>query len=206
MIGLIFATRQEARPFLLLGRAELVAEKPFQRYQSSDMPTAVIMISRMGKVAAAAAATALILEHQATRIINAGACGVLRDLPELPVGQIVRITSAIEGDHEVFGRRPEPVLCHSTLWPDLPMARLVTCDRPVFDLRRRNTCAKLGEVVDMEGAAIARVAHLYQVPCEMLKGITDSAQASERKTLLQNLNVISERIAQLLRQALYAVV
>lgn len=202
MIGLIYATTREARPFLQATQAEMVAEKPFRLYQSALIPSLRIMISRMGKVAAASAALSLILQHRVTCVVNAGACGVLRDTPELPVGRIVRITSAVEGDHEVFGRRAEPAHCRSSLWPDLPAARLVTCDRPVFDQHRRNACAKLGEVVDMEGAAIARVADLYQVPCEMLKGITDTAQATDRATLLQNLNAVSERIAQLLWQVL----
>ncbi|MDA8141947.1 MAG: hypothetical protein M0036_25140 [Desulfobacteraceae bacterium] len=202
MIGLIFATRMEAQPFLQLSKAELAVEKPFQIYQCASLPALRIMISRMGKVAAAMSTLSLIIEHRVGQIINAGACGVLRDLSELPVGQIVAITSAVEGDHQVFGRRPEPAICSTTLWPELPKARLVTCDRPVFDLRRRSACAKLGEVVDMEGAAIARAAGLYQVPCEMLKGITDSAQAAERKTLIANLNTVSERLALLLWQML----
>jgi nucleoside phosphorylase len=205
MIGLVFATSREARPFLFAAQAEMVSEKPFCIYQCPPIPGLSVVISRMGKVAAAAATLSLIVEHHATRIINAGACGVLRDTPDLPVGQILRITSAVEGDHEVFGRRPEPVWGNPSLWMDLPAARLVTCDRPVFDLQRRNACAKLGEVVDMEGAAIARVADLYQVPWEMLKGITDRAQSTDRATLLQNLNSVSERIAQLLWQALISV-
>lgn len=202
MIGLVFATSQEARPFLLAAEAAMVSEKPFRIYRCASMPALRVIISRMGKVAAAAATISLIAEHHVTQIVNAGACGVLHDKPDLPIGQIVRITSAVEGDHEVFGRRPGAVSCDSTLWPHLPAARLVTCDRPVFDLQRRNACAKIGDVVDMEGAAIARVSDLYQVPCQMLKGITDSAQATDRDTLLLNLNSVSERIAQLLWQAL----
>lgn len=202
MIGLVFATSWEARPFLLATQAEVVAEKPFRRYETALVPALRIVISRMGKVAAAAATLSLITEHGATHIINAGACGALHDTPGLGVGQVVRIASTVEGDHEVFGRRPEPVICAATQWPALPAARLVTCDRPVFDLQRRNACAKLGEVVDMEGAAIARVADLYQVPWEMLKGITDTAQATDRATLQQNLNAVSERIAQYLWRAL----
>lgn len=202
MIGLIFATMTEARPFLSLSDAEQEAEKPFRVYQPNGNRQLRVIISGMGKVAAAAAAQALILNCNAKYLINAGACGALKDTSELTVGQIVQITSAVEGDHHVSGKRPVPVNCSMQRWRELSTARLVTCDRPVFDIQRRNACAKLGEVVDMEGAAIARVADWYQLPCEMIKGITDGARPTHRDILLENLNRISEQIGNLLWKAL----
>ncbi len=202
MIGLIFATLTEARPFLALSEAAQVTEKPFRVYQVNGNTGLRVIISGMGKVAAAAAAQALILTHNANNLINAGACGALKDSSELTVGQIVQITSAVEGDHHVSGKRPTPFNCRMQHWRELPKARLVTCDRPVFDIQRRNACAKLGEVVDMEGAAIARVAEWYQLPCEMIKGITDAARPTHRDILLENLNRISEQIGNLLLKGL----
>ncbi len=202
MIGLIFATMTEARPFLSLSDAAQVAEKPFRVYQPSGNNHLRVIISGMGKVAATAAAQSLILTHNAKCLINAGACGALKDTSELTVGQIVQIASAVEGDHHVSGKRPAPFDCRMSRWRELPSARLVTCDRPVFDIQRRNACAKLGEVVDMEGAAIARLASWYRVPCEMLKGITDGARPTHRDILLENLNRISEQIGNLLWKVL----
>ena len=202
MIGLVFATLQEARPFLAMCNAGQSITNPFTIYQTATAPQLRIIISGMGKVAAAAAAQALILSHQAQIVINAGACGALRDAAELAVGQLVNVSTAVEGDHELFGKRPQAIQCCDQLSLSLPTARLVTCDRPVFDVQRRNACAKLGDVVDMEGAAIARVTDWYQIPCQMIKGITDAAQPTHRKTLLENLNSVSEQIGQLLWKVL----
>jgi len=202
MIGLLFATLTEARPFLSLCDAVQITDTPFRVYRTDCTPRLRIIISGMGKVSATAAGQALILTHSATHLINAGACGALKDIPELAVGQVVRVASAVEGDHHVSGKRPVPVDCQMQRWTDLPPARLVTCDQPVFDIKRRNACAKLGEVVDMEGAAIARVAHWYGVSCEMIKGITDGAKPTHREILLENLNRISEQIGNLLWKVL----
>lgn len=191
MIALIFATRKEAGPFLALSRADRCAETPFVRYCSPLMPGLQIVISRIGKVAAAAACQEMIATHKARRIVNAGTCGLLVDGSGWAVGQLVRITSAREVDHDVLGKRPPPVLCATHPGQALPTARLVTCDRPVFDLQRRNACRRMGEVVDMEGAAIARVAALNQVPCTLIKGVSDAAGPMERQTLLGNLERVS---------------
>lgn len=202
MIGLIFATNWEARPFLSAIQAELTAPQPFACYTTNANPDLKVVISRIGKVAAAAACQYLIHVHDVDQIINAGACGLLTESTEYRVSQVVRVTTVMEGDHEVFGKRPSPTVCSNLLNLDLPTGRLVTCDRPVFDMQKRHACAKLGDLVDMEGAAIARVADLFQVPCELIKGITDKAQPTDRKTLMENLTAVSEKIAELLWQRL----
>jgi adenosylhomocysteine nucleosidase len=202
MIGLLFATLMEARPFLLACRAEAVESRPFAMYRTDLQPDLRIAISGMGKVASAVTCQALIIVQQATRIVNAGACGALHDSPELSVGRLLGISESVEGDHDVFGKRLKPVSCAALASLDLPAARLVTSDRPVFDTRRRAAFAKLGDVVDMEGAAIARVAQYYQVPCSLIKGVSDGARPLDRKTLLQNLSAVSEQIAQSVWQAL----
>ncbi|RJQ81717.1 MAG: hypothetical protein C4519_08500 [Desulfobacteraceae bacterium] len=202
MIGVIFATLQEARPFLMASQAQLTAKRPFAVYQTGLQAGLRVTVSGMGKVAAAAAGQALILTHKAVRLVNAGACGALRDDADLAVGQMVRISAAMEGDHEVFGKRLQPIACVPMEFLELPEARLVTSDRPVFDTHTRAAFAQWGDVVDMEGAAVARVAEYYQVPCTLIKGITDNAQPLDRRTLLENLTTVSEKIAQKLWKVL----
>ncbi len=202
MIAVLFATNREARPFLTLVGAEPLEAQPFAVYKSPAYSRLRIVISRMGKIAAATACQAMILRQGATRIVNPGACGALRDTPELAVGQLVRISEASEGDHEIFGKRVAPVPCGAGLGAALPPARLVTSDRPVFDPVRRAEYAQFGDVVDMEGAAVARAAALYGVPCDLIKGITDTALHLEREMLLRNLDTVCERLALFLRDAL----
>lgn len=196
MIGLVFATFREARPFLLASRAQTLEDRPFPVLRADARVPLRVTISGMGKVAAAAAAQALILTQKVTRLVNAGACGALRDSGDLSIGRLVQISQAVEGDHEVFGQRHQPIACFAPAFLQLPAMRLVTSDRPVFDIRTRTLFAELGDVVDMEGAAVARVAAYYQTPCTFIKGITDTARPLDRKTLLENLSTVSEQIAQ----------
>jgi nucleoside phosphorylase len=202
MIGLLFATSTEARPFLEAGQARMIEQKPFAVYHSDLKADLRVIVSGMGKVAAAAAAQSLILTHQVTCLVNAGACGALSDDGAFEVGRLVRISESIEGDHEIFGKRPKPVLCSAHGFADLPAVRLVTSDRPVFDTLIRDSFARLGDVVDMEGAAVARVARYHGVPCTLIKGITDHARPLGRRALLDNLSAVSHEIARKLWEVL----
>ena len=202
MIGIVFATRSEADPLLDMIGASVNAVRPFDIFTACGTASRSIkiLISGMGKVAAAAAASHLILAHQATTLISAGICGRLTG--EAAVGDCFRIAEAIEGDSERLGRRLPAVACDPSWFRQLPAKRLVTCDRPVFDPHRRADLGRLGELVDMEGAAIARVAGLYGIPCAMLKGVSDGAGAGGRQDLATNLGRVSARIAHVLTDGL----
>ncbi len=193
MIGILYATLPEARPFLGYTGARPAGDRPFAlfRLPSSD---ALVIISGMGKVAAALATQALIREQGCDCLINAGACGILTDTPALVPGRVVRVTEASEGPPGP-GTRGGSVCCADNRWPYLPTARLVTVDRPVFDTRRRRRLARWGELVDMEGAVVAWVASLYGVACGMLKGITDTAGDGQRADLHHNLAAVCDAIA-----------
>lgn len=195
MIGILFATRREADPFLLETAATPAAGAPFAIFRATAataMPLAVC-ISGMGKVAAAAATSHLVLALNSVVVISAGICGQLT--ASASVGDCFRIAAAMEGDSDRFGR-PEPaVACDDTWFADRPAKRLVTCDRPVFDPGRRAALAEHGDLVDMEGAAVARVARLYDIPCAMLKGVSDDAGATGRQDIAHSIDRVSARIA-----------
>jgi adenosylhomocysteine nucleosidase len=104
----------------------------------------------------------------------------------------------VEGDHHVFDKPPLPLISDgSPVW-DLPSVRLVTCDTPVFDTDLRAQLSAGADLVDMEGAAIARVAVMFDTPWTLLKGVTDAAGPTDRDTLAKNLTRISEKIADFL--------
>ena len=198
MIGILFATEEEAAPFLGLSRAIKVDHTPLKIYQSPDNPLLLISVSGIGKVAAAVTSCALIREFGALEIVNAGVCGALRSGSQFEPGQLLCITSAVEGDHGALGRQPEPLISDGRMDWDLPAARLVTSDRAVFDLERRAALAVIADLVDMEGAAIARVAAMYNTPWTMIKGVTDAAGPGDRETLKDNLTMVSETIGAVL--------
>ena len=198
MIGLIFATQVEARPFLDWSQAIEINSDPMAVYQVPSHPHLMVTISGVGKVAAAVACHSQIKELKVNEIVNAGVCGALQNGASFAPGKLFCVTSAAEGDHALPDTPPQPLISDGKLDWDLPAARLITCDRPVFDDEKRKAYALAGDLVDMEGAAIARVAAMYGVPWSMVKGITDTAGPTDRDELKRNLIRVSEKICRVL--------
>lgn len=199
MTGLIFATKIEADPFLSAFQTALLEKDPIPIYQIDSMPWLYVAISGMGKVAAAAACQLLIRELESVEIINAGAAGALVSGKRYTPGSLFCVTSTVEGDHELLGKNPQPLISDGRTDLDLPPARLVTCDIPVFDSQRRKALSEKGDLVDMEGAAIARVAAMFKIPWIMIKGVSDAAGPTDRDILLGNLKMVSRKIGDYLR-------
>lgn len=193
MIGIVYATAAEADPFLTVADARKTADSPFPCFSAPAIP-ALILVSGMGKVAAALAAQALILVYRVERIVGAGICGALTDPPAAVPGRVYRIVHISEGEPGP-GIPGDPPPLADDLFSDLPGADLVTRERPVFDPELRRRLASFGDLVDMEGAAVARVAALYGRPCSMIKGVTDFAGAGERAVLHENLAAVSRGVA-----------
>jgi nucleoside phosphorylase len=91
VIGILYATLPEARPFLERTGAQQTGDRPFSLFRLPN-PAALVMVSGMGKVAAALAAQTLIREMSCDRLINAGVCGILVDSSALAPGQVMRVT------------------------------------------------------------------------------------------------------------------
>lgn len=197
MLGIVFATQREAQPLLTRSMAEILTGQPFPLYRirhGTSTPCLVI-ISGMGKVAAAMAGTYLIMNSKVTVLISAGLCGCLRLDQSWDVGDILRITHAVEGDCDRLGRVEAPIPCDEKWFRHYPGARLVTCDRPVFDARWRSQLAARADLADMEGTAVARVARRFGGACAMIKGISDIADLDGRQAVADNIDWVSARIA-----------
>ena len=145
MIGILFATGTEAHPFIERGVPEDV----------------VLRISGMGMEAALLATQELIEQHGCTTIINAGVCGALNNRVERSAVYRVSMVST------------EKLKAAINVGIGVGLKKLVTVDEPVFQPDRRKELSKNGELVDMEGYAVARVCEEHGVPCIMLKGVTD---------------------------------
>jgi len=198
--GIVFAARAEAQPFLEMSGASPVTDVPMQLYAVAQ-PSLMIVVSGMGKVAAALATQCLMREHGIRRIVLGGACGVLSDDPLFASGGIFRVTRASEGAPGP-GIPDTPTSCEPALWTQLPPATLVTLERPLFDNQRRQELAAYGELVDMEGAVVARTAAMYDVPCTIIKGVTDFAGDGHRRILRDNLAGVSLAVANTLWEGL----
>ena len=197
MVGIVFATHREARPLLTRSAAEALASRPFPLFRISFAADAscLAVVSGMGKVAAAMAAAYLVMEQRVTALISAGLCGRLNCIHPWAVGDLLRITHAVEGDCDRFGQREAERACDPQWFRRFQGARLVTCDRPVFDADWRARLAALGDLADMEGAAVARVADCFGIPCAMVKGISDTADEKGRRNVADNIDRVSTSIA-----------
>jgi adenosylhomocysteine nucleosidase len=199
VIALIAATEREARPLIAgLGAAQ-AQQAPFQIWRAAiAAPHREIhlVVSGVGKVAAAAATAGLLSRTDVDWLINIGACGVLVDRGDLTPGTLCQADGAVEGDHFGMGDRPAvPVDCHTLETTGLKTVVLVTVDRPVFAADWRAQLAAHGQVVDMEGAAVAWTAARYGVPCTLIKGITDTAGSADRQRLQARLDGVAAALS-----------
>lgn len=207
MIALVVATEREARPLLVgLGAVEL-HQSPFQTWRAAvpeSHKEIHLVVSGVGKVAAAAATASLLGQTDVDWLINFGACGVLVDRGDFAPGILCQVMRAVEGDHLGMGDRPADLVdCHWLEGAGMPSVNLVTVDRPVFDAQRRASLAARGQVVDMEGAAVARTAAWFGVPCSLIKGISDPAGCRDRRQLLTHLDGVAAALASKVLEILY---
>ena len=203
MIGLVFATIEEAAPLIDRIEAKQITSEPFPSFQFSyhgNAEECILFISGVGKVAAALATQFLIQEHQPSVIINAGICGAATN--KVKVGEVYQVTEAIEGD--LYQEFSKPQQCDPLLsiWSDLPKARLTTRDIPVYDEQLRSQIAEWGELVDMEGAAVVRTCNLHGIPGALLKGVTDFADTDGKEDIKKNIDMVAKKIAEVLCQGL----
>lgn len=166
MIGILFATGMEAHPFLERG-----------------VPKGVVpLISGMGMAAAHAATEELIVKHGCTSVINAGVCGALDD--GLERGSVHRVSSV-----HVDGASSSVVVGRNGL-------RLVTVEEPVFQSDRKKELAEQADLVDMEGYAVACVCETHNIPCTLIKGITDFGDEEGKADIKKNIDLVSKAVAE----------
>lgn len=173
MTGAVMSAR---RAFVVAMECEADALRPLLA------PDDRLYVSGVGKVNAAAA-TQRAIDGGASEVWNAGVAGSFR--PELRVGTCVVVDRAVEYDFdlsEVNGtrvgvhdeRRTPYFECASDFARWLPRATLATGDRFGDGDADLTTLAGLGAAVrDMEGAAVAHICERNEVPCRIVKAISD---------------------------------
>ena len=167
MIGVLFATEMEARPFLDGGVPEGVR----------------VEISGMG-MDAARIATEKLLEEGCSPIINAGVCGALNN--RLERGAVYRVSMV----------STEARKAAYNVGIGVGLKKLVTVDEPVFQPERKRALAKFGDLVDMEGYAVARACEERGVPCVLIKGVTDFGDGNGKADIQKHIDVVSQTVAE----------
>ena len=172
MLGILFATQMEAQPFLDRGVPEGI----------------VVEISEAMGLEAARIASEQLVAQGCTTIINAGVCGALSN--QLKRGAVYRVstvsTDALNATVNVGG--------------GTGLKRLVSVEQPVFDPQRKKALSKYGELVDMEGYAVARVCEAHEISCILIKGVTDFGDGKGKEDIRTHITPVSEAVAEALFQ------
>ena len=66
----------------------------------------------------------------------------------------------------------------------------------------RKELARNYDLVDMEGYAVARECEAHDIPCILLKGVTDFGDSNAKKDIKENITPVSETVADALMYTL----
>ena len=168
MIGVLFATQMEAQPFLDRGVPDGV----------------VIEVAEEMGLEAARIATEKLVGQGVTSIINAGVCGALNN--RLERGAVYRVSMV----------SMEELKAAVNVGVGIGLKRLVSVQEPVFEPKRKRELSKYGELVDMEGYAVARVCETHSIPCILVKGVTDFGDGHGKGDIKKHITPVSETVAE----------
>lgn len=179
--GLVIATKFEAKPFLKGLAPEQISVKPFPVYKRG---TLLLVVSGIGKVNAALAASVLIRDYDAFRIINAGAAGAVNE--GFPLSEIYHVNRVFEPDRpRLPGNRQR--IHKPDILKGFSMARLATQDRPVLDPSERKKLSKDTDLVDMEGAAVVQACRFFERQCYLFKLVSDTPEHNKSSDIILNI-------------------
>lgn len=172
-----------ARPTPVPGTLIVSATRIEAAYVPAD---AQIVITGIGKVRAALALTRVLATatEPVAQIINIGTVGALRPAHAGALaaagGTGLYLPSTVI-EHDISSTELQamgyPVVDRWEI-PSGDGTVLATGDTFIADVDRRDGLARIADLVDMEGAAIAQVSAAFGVPCRLVKAVTDDADDS----------------------------
>ena len=174
----MFALRREAKPFRrrcghTRERIEIRTPCPTWAYSCGGKKF-LVLVTGIGAERAADAAR-WVWDHFRPRLLVA--CGFAGALsPKLQVGDVLLASEVVEADEDdMHWRTAVP-----TELGDLPVGRLVTVPELVGRPSGKRTLARqtAAVAVDMESAAIAEVCQEKQMPCAVVRVISDTADTA----------------------------
>lgn len=203
-IGILTAIPEELRPFLKKRRPDrVIAGKPFFRAHHPRHELWLVE-GGLGKVNAALSATLLIREFGCELLFISGICGALD--PQLRVGDVLIGERLIQYDYgSLVNARMRRFRAGAIPLGEDPAPLAFELDSGIQDMIREKMqtislgviltgdlflqCAKTrdrlfrefgAQVVDMESAAVAQVAALFEIPAVAVRAVSDSAEDSPR--------------------------
>ena len=152
-----------------------------------------VVFTGPGKLSAALAVAAAIVEHRPSRVINVGTAGALREGLEgtHSVGTVLEHDFDHDGLVALLGEPlPGPIVLD-----DSSPITLATGDQFVQGGPLRDALAARADLVDMEGYAVARACGSFAVPCELVKIVSDEATEHALRTWQERLDHSARLIA-----------
>lgn len=182
--GIVMATMLEASPFIKGLALKKIADKPFPVYSSDNL---LLIVSGIGKVYAALAASMLIREYGVETILNIGAAGGLR--LGFQTGEILHITEVIDYDRPMLINKDIRILKPDIL-PGFKNASLATLDRPVITPEDRELVGRFADIIDMEGAGIIQACRKLGAEAYFWKMISDTAEHTKDADIISNIKTM----------------
>jgi adenosylhomocysteine nucleosidase len=181
LIGLIFATMTEAKPFVQGMALEKIENTPFSVFEKALI---VLIISGIGKANAAMAAFHCCQTFHPDVICNLGAAGATDD--SFALGDIVHITEVIEYDRPELGSN-KPLVHVPHVLKGFPLAKVATQDTPVIDPVKREEITSFAGLVDMEAASIIQACGKFQTKCVIFKFVSDTPDHTHADDIVMNI-------------------
>lgn len=170
------------------------------RQEAAHLHGVDVLLTGIGKVAAAVAVSTAIAEHRPELVLNVGSAGALHDHLE-GVHRIGRVLEH-DVDHAALGALiGEDLSGEVVLDADEPTV-LATGDAFVADVAVRRSLAQRADLVDMEGYAVALACSRAGVPCEMVKVVSDAASEGAARTWQEQADLTARVIAEVVADRL----
>lgn len=191
MTGIVFATEEEARPFLQRyerGRFDSLTEGEFLTDNRI-----LVALTGLGKIKATLRTERVLQHNDLTRLLHVGTCTALDE--ELEVGRPVCAGHVLEGDRIELAAPAYPRMPLQVPFEAFPEGTLVTQDHTVQGKKERSYWQRIADISDMTGYAVAYVAATHGVPCHIVKVVTGHLQSENdqfRKHLTEAYDTIAD--------------
>jgi nucleoside phosphorylase len=177
MTGIVFATEEEAAPFLRSykrGRFESLREGEVLYDE-----TLFVSVTGIGKIKATLRTERFLQQNRPGRIIHAGTCTALRD--GLDPGTLVAVSQVFEGDRMELAAPTYPRMPLDVIQDALTSGTLVTQDHVLKGDNELSYWQRIADMSDMTGYAVAFVTATYGIPCYVVKVVTGHFQQQDRQ-------------------------
>lgn len=178
MLGIVFATSQEAASFLDAhagGRFDGLEEG--QHVRADDV---LVTATGRGKIKATLHTERLLQQHDLDVLLHTGGATALSD--DLEAGTLVGTTFVLEGDRVDLEAPTYPRMPLECPF-DLPTeGTLVTQDHSTQDPEEQSYWERIADIRDTTGYAVAYVAAQHGTTCHVVKGVTGPADAENSPT------------------------